>query len=644
MEAEKDDIVRTSETLAKLEAAMTDRGPSATDATNPGPQLSEPALEALNESVIYEEDITMAGSEIPVKAEFATAGLGPLATDKTDTGLQGSRSSQKASGEPIERGKDITMMDSEAPVKVEDTVTVTGVQLNRSSPKAPVEAVRKDKDIIMAEPELPVKIEVTTPDKEVSPAGKLPTENIQSHLAQPSPTTTTGIGSLKLEDHSPISHKKKKPRVEIEDPSNPRKRRKSSSHAFRTEVLNDREYIVISDSENDRGEKGERTSHAFRTEVFNGREYVVISNSDDEKTGARDRGNGLGNLHKTARNILTKDEDTDMADAIETPLPAEENSTGAMEINATGEGRNSGTPESEAFTITEISDHSDTVIENTEQTELINVEAGQAINNEANQSVDAQASNPQTTLTSSPISTSSENGIIIDTRLPYRHGSPLLPVLPVMTIPLGARSHIPNANLVLQSIYDILKFHAIPLKRSLHDIYITHRFHAGSHPSKSNVTITILTDVSSNNKWVAALKDIRKDLGAPYKDISIEFLDHRVWGEGIFSLPISEVRERGVLRNAKRRQNAITNILNESGEEWTNLWFGWRGPTRLRAEMKATVVVSSPTVDKEKWWQVIFPKVKEVCGDKLEVELVFATGGQKIQDFAGKKKTVVKKE
>ena len=202
----------------------------------------------------------------------------------------------------------------------------------------------------------------------------------------------------------------------------------------------------------------------------------------------------------------------------------------------------------------------------------------------------------------------------VDTRLPYRQGSPLLLVLPVHT----SRDHIPKT--LLSNSAHLLNFRTILAehKVSIHEIEIAHRFNPGTPIGKETLTLCVQSDVSCSEKWVGAIHALRAYIAEEALTLIVEILDHRIF-KGLFTLPI--LSYDSISPFLHKRKHGIVKTLNESGEEWTSLEFFYRGLGPTRNECKATVLIGVPQPNRSVWWEVVLPAIEKKVGGKVEVEI-----------------------
>ncbi|KAF2848778.1 hypothetical protein T440DRAFT_519675 [Plenodomus tracheiphilus IPT5] len=215
--------------------------------------------------------------------------------------------------------------------------------------------------------------------------------------------------------------------------------------------------------------------------------------------------------------------------------------------------------------------------------------------------------------------TNPESDVALDTRLPHRHGWPLLPSLPVRT----SSQHIPKTlcpnSTHMHRLRDILTTHAV----TTHNVVTTHRHHATTPLSKSTLTLLITSHVSNNATWIPALHALAAYITTHALTLCIEIIDHRIVN-GVFTLPILSYDPLTPFLTRKKR--GIADVLDKSGEQWTSLEFWYRGLGNTREGCKGTVLIGVPEPEKGGWWEgrdAVAEKVKEKVGGRLGVEVVW---------------------
>jgi hypothetical protein len=207
---------------------------------------------------------------------------------------------------------------------------------------------------------------------------------------------------------------------------------------------------------------------------------------------------------------------------------------------------------------------------------------------------------------------------IIDTRLPYRQGWPLLPTLPVHT----SREQVPKTlcqhTLHMAAFRSILAKNHVDLLDKPAKVEIVHRFNPGTYIGRNSLTLLIQADISCNGKWAFAISCLRTYIEDQGLTLAVEIIDPRVVN-GLYTLPI--LAHDPVAAVVTKRKHGIVQILKDCGEQWAGLDFYYRGMGRRRAECKPTVLIGVPEPNLRVWWEEVLPKVREKVRGKLEVEI-----------------------
>jgi hypothetical protein len=212
----------------------------------------------------------------------------------------------------------------------------------------------------------------------------------------------------------------------------------------------------------------------------------------------------------------------------------------------------------------------------------------------------------------------------IDTRSPYRYGSPLLPALPVRTSCDQVLKALSASSPHMSEFRRILTSHNVAVS----DIEVAHRFHTGTPIGKTTLTFLVSSNVSSNvsckAKWESAILALRPYISEQGLTLVIEVIDSRIVN-GIYTLPI--VTTDPLTSFIAKKKHGIVKLLNECGAEWSSLELWDRGLGKKRKECKPTVLVGMLEPEKAVWEEVA-RKVKEKVGAKMEVEVCFRVLGK----------------
>jgi len=203
----------------------------------------------------------------------------------------------------------------------------------------------------------------------------------------------------------------------------------------------------------------------------------------------------------------------------------------------------------------------------------------------------------------------------LDTRLPYRHGWPLLPSLPVCTSTMHVPKVLSKSSNHMAAFTTILHTHNLPV----HALSTTHRFHAGTPLSKQTLTLLIASHVSSAATWGPAIRALRSYVREHSLTLRIEVIDHRVVS-GVFTLPVMPYDALAPFM--ARKKHGIVALLDASGMPWTSLEYFYRGLEPSRVECSATVLIGVPGPE-ERGWAGVREKVLEKVGGRLAVEIVW---------------------
>ncbi|KAF2635000.1 hypothetical protein P280DRAFT_474099 [Massarina eburnea CBS 473.64] len=186
----------------------------------------------------------------------------------------------------------------------------------------------------------------------------------------------------------------------------------------------------------------------------------------------------------------------------------------------------------------------------------------------------------------------------IDDRLPYRQGWPLLPVLPVMTSHQNIPKVLSPSSENLGNMHDVLKKHNIVV----HTLEVKHRHNIGIPPSKSTLTLCVLTDENENAKWAPAIRSLRTYVltQLPYLTLAIEFIDHRIFS-GLFTHPIVAF-ETKLQKAESRKRKGVARMLDDCDVGWTSLEFFWRGMGKKKEDCWPCVLIGTEVPQWTGWW------------------------------------------
>jgi hypothetical protein len=125
----------------------------------------------------------------------------------------------------------------------------------------------------------------------------------------------------------------------------------------------------------------------------------------------------------------------------------------------------------------------------------------------------------------------------VDSRLPYRVGCPILPVLPVETTfsTRSRDSYIPNFSACLEEIGGLLAKYNIPG----HGIFFAHRLNYGAVADCPPTLVILSTyDDDSQSNWVKVVEEIYKSLARRGVHQTIELIDEQVFYGPLRTSPV----------------------------------------------------------------------------------------------------------
>ena len=210
--------------------------------------------------------------------------------------------------------------------------------------------------------------------------------------------------------------------------------------------------------------------------------------------------------------------------------------------------------------------------------------------------------------------TSKDLSLYLDTRHPYRHGSPLLPVLPVRTSHEQVPKALSKDSAHFHKFRSILEEHKVRIQK----LDIAHRFNTGTPIGKETLTLYVQSDLSCSQMWESAIHSLRTYISEQALTLAVEIIDYRI-SKGRFTLPILSYDP--IASFLQKRKHSIINVLDDSGEEWTSLEFFYRGFGPTRNECKATVLIGVPEPNRSVWWEDVFTTVQEKVARKVDVEI-----------------------
>ncbi|KAF2257189.1 hypothetical protein BU26DRAFT_513887 [Trematosphaeria pertusa] len=223
---------------------------------------------------------------------------------------------------------------------------------------------------------------------------------------------------------------------------------------------------------------------------------------------------------------------------------------------------------------------------------------------------------------------------IIDSRLKYRVGSPMLPALPVVTWPLhNVEAKFPDRRTHLERIQGILDQNGITPKFTK----VAYRWHPESELHDKYITITTWATYQpdSDVTWPTAVRQIREYLNQADIHHAIEIIDD-VISANLRGFPVAT----DIYQWNEVLLPVICNLIN--GRQWTTLDMVYRkdakasGNVRPRVpgnmrptvpgNMRPTIVIGARDADEQYWWDEILPAIRQlpqVAQSNIQVELLY---------------------
>ncbi|KAF2800729.1 hypothetical protein K505DRAFT_331453 [Melanomma pulvis-pyrius CBS 109.77] len=212
----------------------------------------------------------------------------------------------------------------------------------------------------------------------------------------------------------------------------------------------------------------------------------------------------------------------------------------------------------------------------------------------------------------------------IDNRLPYRLGWPLLPIHPILT----TYENIPKD--LSPSSSHTAKFHSIlqTYKLSVQKLEVAHRANPGVHTPTSILTLCVLVtptpDRPANNinesaEALAALLALRSYIQTSSLPLHIELIDARAF-HGLYTHPVL-ASDAAIARTVGCRIEGANAVLVASGEHGATAHVYYRGLSRKRRECTPTLVVAVRQPNRRVLWKHVLPRLREIVGPDLDVEL-----------------------
>lgn len=211
----------------------------------------------------------------------------------------------------------------------------------------------------------------------------------------------------------------------------------------------------------------------------------------------------------------------------------------------------------------------------------------------------------------------------IDSRLPYRIGCPILPVLPVetKTPSIAFETYLPNFANHKQVIQDVLAEHGIPF-RGLSFVY---RLHEGVDLADRYLTLVLQSNYKDGcqGEWVEAVKAIRKHLVQSDISWAIELIDEQVFSN---KLPVAPVltEDREFIEGWCRAYANVLHIIKDRDVISID-------PLKRRfpaGDTHPAIIISARDANDEIWRKETIPAIRQQLQvDNLEAEIVLLQGG-----------------
>lgn len=217
--------------------------------------------------------------------------------------------------------------------------------------------------------------------------------------------------------------------------------------------------------------------------------------------------------------------------------------------------------------------------------------------------------------------------MILDARLPYRIGRPILPVLPLTTT---YDEQFPKFNMLSANIRKTLLEEEVYFRR----FGPVKRLRPGQHQNAVPHTLLVeaypTPDDAHLRRWVAAVHRLHNLLQRVGIECQIEILDE-AYASGTVSEPISDHHYGEVLRNWPSVAYKILDMIQV--QQWLSLNCVLRRPDKLNATPVPTALISASNADAPVWWDTILPHLRTIAQPMgLQVELVYARDLQRAGD------------
>ncbi|KAF1949531.1 hypothetical protein CC80DRAFT_581087 [Byssothecium circinans] len=208
----------------------------------------------------------------------------------------------------------------------------------------------------------------------------------------------------------------------------------------------------------------------------------------------------------------------------------------------------------------------------------------------------------------------------IDTRLPYRVGYPILPVLPLQTDHLGPNPYFAR---IMDRVNEILFRHRISVDYWM----LAHRFHKGATVANDDITVLIVSPYSEGctESWVKTVEEIHAYLVESKLSFAVELIDRNIrWGLDV-PQPIDS-SDHDVLEASAVILPQVKDLI--ANYEWLTVdILRWYSP--VHKHHHPTIVICARDAAKASWWDTTLPSIQNVIAStqtELDVVLLFLDG------------------
>ncbi|KAF2003189.1 hypothetical protein P154DRAFT_591218 [Amniculicola lignicola CBS 123094] len=209
----------------------------------------------------------------------------------------------------------------------------------------------------------------------------------------------------------------------------------------------------------------------------------------------------------------------------------------------------------------------------------------------------------------------------IDHRLPYRIGSPVLPVLPVITkfLPKSIDQYFPSYEANWREIEKIL--HKSKIKGAL---MLCLRLHEGDQPQEHHVTLVVVSTANQHSQqvWLSAVLQLRMYLNdLKLQNLAVEIID--------------KCATQGLHMTIWRPDNTTINFWNSKlpaviahfeERDWVSVDVQRREHPFLRPS-PVSIVICARDADNPVWWNTILPNIRSMLQqdgqDQVQIVILF---------------------